>query len=529
MLAFLLPLGLYLALGMVLALGRESIATDALARVGSAYAVLFGRDPHLAAIGFVWSPLPALTTLPLVAAKAWWPSLVELGFAANVSSALFAAGAAYQLWAMLGDLRVARVPKILLTLGFAVHPLVVISGANGLSEGHFLFFLMLTVRYLSRWLASGSLASLVLCAGGLTLAYLTRYEGAVAALGALLVVCTVSAARASGAWRVRALYGAADGIVLIFPFAAAFVVWAVLSWLLTGSPFEQLTSLYGNASQVGSGLGDNVNPRPGWSAEGFLSALRWPLALEPFLPFVMAAGALIAVARRDARFLAPLGVFGAVLAFATLAWVSGTTTGVLRFHIVAVPLTVVVSALACAYVAGVLPPRGGTTKAFGTALAAAFIALPLATGAASATAAVFDPTLGPEEERLLRPLASDARSARESRRAYQEIARSIDSLTAGPGSILVDAFDGVPIIVLSAHPERLVITSDRDFAAHLADPAGRGVRYVLVPPQVEYGKLDAINRAYPRLYQDGGGLAVLTRSFESSREDLRWRLYEVLP
>ncbi|MCL5958938.1 MAG: hypothetical protein M1358_06385 [Chloroflexi bacterium] len=39
---------------------------DGLSRIAQAHGVLFSRDPHLAAAGFVWPPLPVLTDVPFV-------------------------------------------------------------------------------------------------------------------------------------------------------------------------------------------------------------------------------------------------------------------------------------------------------------------------------------------------------------------------------------------------------------------------------------------------------------------------------
>ena len=37
---------------------------DAWSRITNAYYVLYSRDPHLAAIGFIWNPLPSLMAIP---------------------------------------------------------------------------------------------------------------------------------------------------------------------------------------------------------------------------------------------------------------------------------------------------------------------------------------------------------------------------------------------------------------------------------------------------------------------------------
>src|SRR5690349_19080871 len=87
----------YLAVSAILVFGANVILGDALARVANAYRILFSRDPHLAAIGFVWSPLPPLAVLPLLPLKSLWPDLVARGFAGNIVTALFMAGAVYQV------------------------------------------------------------------------------------------------------------------------------------------------------------------------------------------------------------------------------------------------------------------------------------------------------------------------------------------------------------------------------------------------------------------------------------------------
>ena len=46
---------------------------DALSRVANGYYTLFSRDPHLAAVGFVWNPLPSLRTPAGVAAVGGLP------------------------------------------------------------------------------------------------------------------------------------------------------------------------------------------------------------------------------------------------------------------------------------------------------------------------------------------------------------------------------------------------------------------------------------------------------------------------
>ena len=50
----------YLAVGYWLQVRHGFILGDALSRVSAAQGALFSRDPHLAAIGFIFTPLTAM-------------------------------------------------------------------------------------------------------------------------------------------------------------------------------------------------------------------------------------------------------------------------------------------------------------------------------------------------------------------------------------------------------------------------------------------------------------------------------------
>src|SRR6266704_1871389 len=185
---FWLALTGYLAVAVLLVFGANIIQADALSRVGNAEYVLFSRDPHLAAIGFVWSPLPSLLMLPLLPFKLIFPQLVQLGFAANIVSAVSMGGAVYLIWRILNGLAIARPWRLILTLLFAIHPMIIFYGANGMSEALFLFFLILSVRFLMAWLRTGRLAWQVYAGLALGCAYLCRYEALPDVLGALVQV-----------------------------------------------------------------------------------------------------------------------------------------------------------------------------------------------------------------------------------------------------------------------------------------------------------------------------------------------------
>jgi hypothetical protein len=140
----------YIAAAALLAFRFHVVSTQALGIVANASYVLFSRDPHVAAIGFVGSPLPSILILPLLPLRALWPALSDLGLAACIVSALFMGGAVYQLYQLLREGGVTRVPRLGLTIVFALHPLIVYAAATGVAEAGYVFFLLLAARHLAR-------------------------------------------------------------------------------------------------------------------------------------------------------------------------------------------------------------------------------------------------------------------------------------------------------------------------------------------------------------------------------------------
>ena len=85
---------------------------DALSRVANAFYVLFSRDPHLPAMGFVWNPLPQFAILPILPLKSLFPGLVVRGGAGAIQSALSMAGTVVVLSSCLHKLGVGRRPRL---------------------------------------------------------------------------------------------------------------------------------------------------------------------------------------------------------------------------------------------------------------------------------------------------------------------------------------------------------------------------------------------------------------------------------
>ena len=221
---------------------------DGVSRMANAYYVLYSRDPHLAAIGFVWNPLPSIATMPFLLFKDLWAPLTTMGVAASLVTVIAMTGAVYQLLRCLSDWGVPRLPRLLLTALFALNPMIIFYAGNGMSEALYLFTLLATCRYLLRWIHDGDVRSLSYAAVWLGLAYLARNEAAAAALFGGIVVFVLSYRKRAQPSPTRAAFS--DLAIFALPFSACFLGWAFASDVITGQPFAQFSSQYGNSAQI---------------------------------------------------------------------------------------------------------------------------------------------------------------------------------------------------------------------------------------------------------------------------------------
>jgi len=548
----------YLAVGLAFSLGAGIVTGDAWSRVGNAYYVLFSRDPHLAAIGFVWNPLPSLLELPILPFVGLWRPLVDHGVAGSLMSAACMALAVRELWLWLRDLGPSRPVRIGLTAAFAAHPLILLYGGNGMSEAPFLLFLIVAGRAFSDWVASGSVGRLAVTGLALALAYLTRYEAVAPMIAIGLLTLMVSYHRARGTRQQRVIEAAADGLIVGMPPIGAFVAWALASWLIVGSPFATFTSIYGNTSQVALSLAAIRSSTGDTPVAAAIYVGQQIGGLEPFLALIGVVAVLISLLRRDMRVLVPLAVFGSVLAFSTLLFVGGSSFGWLRFSITAIPLAATVVALVLSPNRSVARWSSGTPRLAAIArlvpvarlapvfrvpasvarraasaprilVSVALVALVLG-GLPSAANVVFDGRLAREESPQLRGLVGGDRAMPAERNEFLAsgaVARYLDARNLPRGSVVVDVALGFWVVLQSAHPEQFVITPDRDFDKIVEDPAIFNVPYVLVSPPTGVAALNALERSHHGMFADGGGIATLVQEFDDAGGRPAWRLYRV--
>jgi 4-amino-4-deoxy-L-arabinose transferase-like glycosyltransferase len=538
-------LTLFVVAGYWLQVRHGFILGDALSRVSAAQAVVFSRNPHLAAIGFIFTPLTAMLQIPAIAVSPLWPDMSERAFSGTLMSGVFMAGAVVQILGMGTDRGLPRTYAVAVTALFALNPMIVFYGANGMSEAPFIFFMSWAVRRLIMWMADDDVHHLV-TAGGIAmgLAYLTRYDAVacVAAAGLLVGITTYMRARPPPRFR-RALL---DLLMVSGPGLAAFVGWAAISWLITGEAFAQFTSQYGNTAILAQSGQGSHGLGSGLEFAGVCIALLAPMGIPI---------AVLALVRRWRRpnwqvLLVPLTIYGAALAFQALSYASGSTFPFLRFYIIAIPMAACLAMLAVPdgdlvpakrrgrYAPQLHEEQETSARRRRSWAAYAGVATACALGLPVTAWGMGQPQYAPQEYALGAVLAPDPdnlsdRKALEQRIAAtfsteRDIARYLEHLNLPDSCVITDTVYGFAIVAASQRPKTFIVPSDPDFTAVLNAPAEHGIEYMLAIPPLGRGKSDALNLRYPTLYDTGADVATLELEIPNSGDSQpNWRLYRV--
>jgi hypothetical protein len=531
---FLVSFIVYLIVAVLLDFYYLSFNGDAVSRMANGFYVLYSRDPHLAAIGFVWNPGTSIADLvPLLFYPLWSP-LASHMFAGSLVSAAAMAGAVYQVRCTLAEWGVARAARLILVAILALNAMVVYYGGNGMSEGLYLFTLLATCRYLMRWIRANDLTSLTYAAIALGCCYIVRNEAVGPAVLGGVVVIGIGYLRRSDLKSGRVAGALGDAVIFEVPFAMSLIGWAVASFVITGSPFEQFTSVYGTTSQIKVAGHAVLHDR-------ILQDIHDVLYLAPTIIPVLVLAFVLAYRRRDYGLLAPLAIVGGGLGFDLLAYITDSIQPWFRYFITSVPLEVLLVgsffATIPAVVGRVKPPpiqrKSSHPGVIGAvcALTALVILIP------SEVTTIFgmkNPSVGFEETQHLayiftRNASPYDESQRYSYPAEEEITNYLVNMHLGDGQVIVDNFSAcIPeVITMSPNPDIFVIPNDRSFQRTLGDPLTFHAHYILDVDPSEDGALTAPNTTYPNLWATGDHFTKVAHVFRSQGDCAEFKLLKV--
>ena len=494
------------------------IAGDAASRVANAYYVLFSHNPHLGAIGFVWNPLPSILELPLVALHPWIPQVVTEAFAGSAISAMMGALSVYHLDRILTtSIPLPRPLRLMMVLAFAFNPLIILYGANGMSDIMWVACILGTYSGLLAFFQTGSLRRLISGALWLAAGFGMRYE-AIPFGFLLLLVFVLGRGTPSTMTRRR---GAA--IIFAAPIVFAGGVWMYFNWLIMKNPLYFLNSSYSNLAQTATGayLTPAVAAADHHLWESLLSVLRFGVFYWPiYIGLAFALRYSVGRHRDDRAAVLVMGTIGCELLEWALLY-KGSLGEWDRYFLEFIPNGILLTAY---LISKTRSHWSGWSKMWKVPAATITMAMVLS-GSAGTVWALQYPSLNAPDGTVIDAAYHQQSLEDSGNNPFWHTRDVVNYVNRHPHmTILADTFIDWPVIIQAKHLNQFIITSDYDFNSILFNPRGR-VSAFLVPKPSGVAQLDAINRAWPGLWAGRVPWAKLIKQFPNSQ----YRLYEILP
>ncbi|MCL4496342.1 MAG: glycosyltransferase family 39 protein [Firmicutes bacterium] len=493
-------------------------AGDALSRVGNAYYVLFSRNPHLGAIGFVWNPLPSVMEIPLVALHPWFPSVVTRGLAGSFVSAILGSIGVYHMAHILKNMDLPAWWRTALTLCFALNPLIVLYGANGMSDIMWVACMLGTYSGLFDYLKTGSLRRLVAAAFWLSAGLGMRYEAV--PFGLLVIIAAVL-----GQWGTKPLsHIQGSAILLGTPIVFGGGIWIYFNWIIMKNPLYFLNSSYGNLAQTATGayMTSAMIRAHNHIFGAILYVVRFGLLYWPIYPAFLVTLWYCFGKNRDSRGLILIaGTIGAELLELVFAY-EGHLGQWDRYFLEFIPNGILLGAFAAHKI---FSNRESWSKnrVFWTGLV---LSLVFFSGSVLTVKTLQVSYLGHSDGPVLDAAFQNQSLQHTGNNPFYGDKSLIRYIDNHPHlSILADTFVDWPVIVRAKRLNQFTITSDYNFASILHNPKGR-IAAFLVPEPVKLAQLDAINRVWPGLWAGHESWTRLTKSFPGGNN---YKLYGILP
>ncbi len=517
-----LSLGVFVAqLAFALVMNsRDYLWGDGVSRSSSALIAIYSHDPHLAAIGFVWMPLPVLLEVVPVAFYRWWPEVVSSGFASSLITALAGTMTSIIVFCTARRFSLSVTLAAVYTLLVSFSPMLFLYSTNGMSEGVAAPFMVGSVCCLMLFWRDGERRYVAASGVLLALAFACLYQAV--NFGAVLLVVMVAGlfTKENAPSFPQGRFRATEGLSILFlvPSIYVGVLWVISNFAIMGDPLYFATSEYSNEGYIAStGAGRLSDAVVG----DIFATLEFSIIRTA--PFFIPVIAILLVRTIEGRLLRlnTLMLTGLSLCvpfgLITLQLYDGTSFGWLRYFMY--PLFVA---------AGWGLYEIGKSKRRSLAIALVFAGWIVA--APASLWAMADPELGQNEYQVVRSIWTGDTAAEVGYPLYfrdvLDVAAAVDRL-GDDDLVLVDSSNAWTIAG-TVQPEtlkqNLVFTSDDRFHDALADPASVGVRYLLVPnPSV--APADLLNAEYPQLWAGNEPGFRLTQAFDQT--GVGWRLYRV--
>jgi len=489
------------AIGIVGVLHLPS--AEAVARTAHLGTLFGGYDPLPLAFGIERPPLLSVLALPAAA----FEPLRDHALAAALGTAMtggLSVVAARRLvrWAGFGP-----VSGFVATAAFALHPLLIFSGAVGLPEALYATLLLFGLGQFARWVDQDSTGAVIGAGAAFGLAFLLRYNVVFVAIPVGLGFWYLGTLR-GGAYE-RQDRGQAAALAFAVPTIFTAGLFGLITWFAHGNLNEflmqasRLSALAANDGEVAERMGD---------LQGDLAAsVRWVGLWSLALGAASWAGIAALAAHAALRRRLESAVLAAVLVCVLLPELVALFSGQGQPHVTHLIPFAVAGFVAVAYLmrlsTGGRPPNEYDRRGRRVQLAAAG-ALLLGSAVSVIALPRFPDYDQPAPNLLQRVVEGNAATPPADVLATVEWIRD----NVPPGGLLADTERHAEVMVALNDFTRFSTEGDDDAEATLFDPVSRA-RFILIREPIAGAGPGRIERAHRSIYEDG--TAFTTPVFEA--------------
>ncbi len=505
----------YLIPGAYLVLIRNYVPGDALSRLVNAWLVFHGTEIKLASIGFIWPPIPTLMILPWTLI----PALFQTWLAVVIVSALALALAGVAVTHLAAALEIPLLWRIPIVILFAINPLMILFGINGMSEAILVMLTLAACYWLVRLWQTNRNTYLIFAAASFGLLPLVRYEFAILSLWSgmlMLLMCWERRHEFSQEKFGQLLEGRllAYSSLVIYPV----FLWSVFNWFIMGSPFyflfnERAATNLAEFQLSGFGIVTTL----GNSFKIVFGIWFWAFPLE----LIATLGLVLFGWTKRSSFMVGMGLMPLViplLQFILLA--RRANVPLLRYFVMDVPLGIITGLLLVYF----LNTEYGIFNRHKYISYAALCLLMLGSNFSTLRQINTYP-FQTVEIATWRALTSDGEARIPQVTQAYEIGKILSNTIPAGSRVLVDTYGYGYAILLGAEDHSIFLDfTDPDFDQALVDPPAYA-DYVLLPNPTGRDVYYAVNEYQKTLYEEGATWAELVDILPSTIDG--WKLYKI--
>ncbi len=489
---------------------------EGMSRVSQAFSAIYGRNPHLSAIGFIWPPLPAVSDIPFIVLLR--PFRKEI-LAESLMSAFYAGFMMVQLNNILKHFKVERGWRTIWMILFGLQPLILHNASLGMSETPFIGFLLFSFNGYLTWRQEQRSSGIMMAGLGVWLALYCRYE-ALAWMAAMAVcICWVWVFR-KGKTSPEKLE--AELLAYLVPPSYGFIFWVFLNWTIMGDPIYFLTGP--GATTNTPDTAQTYGPDHLWyyamkSVSGSLKLLTDEISfIGPLLVFATIVLLLIIIFKKrwvDFDFVM-LG-WASVL-FTVIIGYRGYLPAFSRYFMWMIPGGIIVTGAIYSSL------RWKWIKLVLNLILICLLVIPVVNQISKKWDLIDAPM--PQKLALAWIIAGEQQSVSYENDSLDEMQMIADYLNAQPEGIttIVDHSISMSLALAVDHPENLIMTTDMDFFDILQYPVGNADQILVPYPSFDAQGRSQVLKYYPGIYEGFETWTTFKYEFPSP---LPWRLFTI--